>query len=403
MGLFALAGATVMLCLGQTIAILIVGRLLQGIAAAVVWVAGLSLLVDTVGQEDIGRAIGTVSLAMNLPLLLGPVLGGIVYAERGYFPVYYMAFGLVFLDILLRVALVEKKVASKWMEELAESGARGIQNHEEGAIGDGGDSVHPASIPAQVEPPSGTEGKKGLKSSTRSQLPPVLTLLTSRRLLTAVWATAVQGIFLSALDTTVPLHVKNIFGWSSLGAGLVFIGLVLPTFLAPLVGWLSDKHGPRWFSVAGFLLTAPVFALFRFVDHGGIDQIVLMCALMLLLGITLTLMVTPIMAEFLYVVEAKERKTPGIYGKNGAYAQAYALLITSFAIGNMAGPIWSGFVVSAAGWKTMSWSLALLSFVSTIPVFIWSGGFIARRADRSDQCWEKEKEGGQAVTTDGEV
>ena len=39
-GLLALAGSTVMLCVGNSIAVLAAGRVLQGMSAAVVWVVG---------------------------------------------------------------------------------------------------------------------------------------------------------------------------------------------------------------------------------------------------------------------------------------------------------------------------------------------------------------------------
>jgi MFS family permease len=54
-GLVALGGATVMLCLARTVALLVVGRILQGFSAAIVLMVGQALLVDTVGQKEIAR------------------------------------------------------------------------------------------------------------------------------------------------------------------------------------------------------------------------------------------------------------------------------------------------------------------------------------------------------------
>lgn len=51
-----------MLFLGQTVPVLIVARILQGISAAVVWTIGLALVLDTVGPENLGKAIGSVNL-----------------------------------------------------------------------------------------------------------------------------------------------------------------------------------------------------------------------------------------------------------------------------------------------------------------------------------------------------
>lgn len=49
LGLGALIGSTLMLCLARTVGLMIVGRILQGASGAIVWTVGLALLVDTVG------------------------------------------------------------------------------------------------------------------------------------------------------------------------------------------------------------------------------------------------------------------------------------------------------------------------------------------------------------------
>lgn len=61
LGLAALFVATVLLAIGQTMLALIVARALQGLSAAVVWVVGLALLVETVGSDNMGAVIGSVS------------------------------------------------------------------------------------------------------------------------------------------------------------------------------------------------------------------------------------------------------------------------------------------------------------------------------------------------------
>ena len=64
-GLLALTGSTVLLQIGSGISTLILGRLLQGVSAAVVWTVGLALLVDTVGQREIGMAMGWVGTSVS--------------------------------------------------------------------------------------------------------------------------------------------------------------------------------------------------------------------------------------------------------------------------------------------------------------------------------------------------
>ena len=64
-GLTALLLATLLLFLGQNVAVLVVARVLQGISAAVVWTVGLALVLDTVGPDNLGKTVGSVRSHLN--------------------------------------------------------------------------------------------------------------------------------------------------------------------------------------------------------------------------------------------------------------------------------------------------------------------------------------------------
>jgi MFS family permease len=183
---------------------------------------------------------------------------------------------------------------------------------------------------------------------------------------------------MTAFDSVIPLFVQETFHWNSIGAGLIFLSIFMPSFLAPLVGWVADRYGPRWLCVTGFIFIIPFWILLRLVTHDSLGQKVLLCALLALIGIGLTLVIGPLMAEITYVVEAKEKANPGRYGSNGAYAQAYGLFVMAFAAGTLIGPIWAGYVKDAAGWGTMTWSMGIFSLAGAIPCLIWTGGLISR-------------------------
>lgn len=57
LGLIALAGASLLLAFGNSIGLFVLGRVLQGVSAAVVWSVGCALLVDTMGS-NVGVAMG---------------------------------------------------------------------------------------------------------------------------------------------------------------------------------------------------------------------------------------------------------------------------------------------------------------------------------------------------------
>lgn len=329
-GLLLLGGSTAMLCVGDSIALFVLGRILQGASAAVVWVVGLALLVDTVGPEEVGSAMGYVGLSMSLAILLAPLLGGVVLASAGYYSVFAMAFGLIVLDIILRFAMIEQKVAKKWLAREAQNSAV----EKQGQVGNGNAkaSEYPANmhVDALVRSPTlsmDPEPEKEQKLTRRvsvetvlppntptplkkflSRLPPVVFLFGSRRVLCALWACVMQSSLLTSFDSILPLFVKRTFGWDSVGAGLIFLPIVISTFVGPLIGSLSDKYGPRWFATAGFIIACPFLILLRLVDHDSIGQKVLLCALLVLVGLGLTLALTPVMAEIVSIKHSREFK-----------------------------------------------------------------------------------------------
>ena len=144
---------------------------------------------------------------------------------------------------------------------------------------------------------------------------------------------------MTALETTLPLRAWELFNFNSTGAGLIFLAIILPTFLAPLVGeslalldisrwrrltgtgWACDKWGTRWVQTAGFILCCPFFIFLRFPDHNSVSQIVLMCAILALIGIGLVLIMPTLMTEISLFLDEVEENNPGIFGSNGAYAQ----------------------------------------------------------------------------------
>ena len=406
LGLLALGGSTILLCLGSSILVLVLGRLFEGLSTAVIWTSGLALLVDTVGQKEIGKVMGWCSISINAAMLLGPLLGGIVFERSGYYAVFTMVFGVIFLDIVLRLVLVEKKIAAEWFCVTVAKKRYWIKLYDTVAkerywirLYDtaGTPRIAPSS---EMEPISSlgflemtetydsdtdhqsTSAPRNTRFFSIHNLPPVITLLRSTRLLVALWGSLLQAAIFCAFDSVLPLFVHRTFGWNPTGAGLIFLPIVIPSLTAPLVGQMADKYGPRWLAAIGFVSALPFIVLLRLVTHHSLRQVVLLCVLLMLIGSSMNLAMIPLMAEITYVVKAKEKKTPRMFGKGGAYAQAYGLYFSSFAGGAAIGPIWARFIVERAGWGTMTWSLGLLSGLTAAPILICTGGLITERKPR---------------------
>ncbi|CAM1502870.1 Fc.00g076460.m01.CDS01 [Cosmosporella sp. VM-42] len=357
-GLVLLLAATIFLCLARNIAMLLVGRILQGLSAALTWTVGLALVVDTVDRSHVGAATGWIGTAMSLGILIAPLLGGVVYGKGGYYSVFAMCFGLIAVDIALRLAIIEVKDAKRWFEDAEhtdprDSVARPVQTEE--------------GVAEQRQVVMGEPSKEEIRAS-RNPLTTLLCLLRKPRLLAALWGTLVDAIIQTSFDSTLPLFVNETFGWDSIGAGLIFLPVILPSFLSPLVGAFCDRYGPKWISTFGFVFATPFLICLRFVSEDTMAHKVMLCGLLVGVGIGMSCVFGPLMAEITWSVQGDEDDTATV-----PYAQAYGLYNMAFSGGALVGPIMGGLIRESAGWGTVGWSLGLLMFVTSITSVIWIG------------------------------
>lgn len=201
-GLLALGASTALLCVGTSVPVLVLGRILQGVSAALVWTVGVALLVDTVEKDAVGQAVGYITLGMTAGTVLGPLLGGVVYDAGGYYAVFIMAFAVIAVDILLRFVMIEKKIAAKW--------GIGHQSSDYGTIKGQCSPLLPESEEEQQQQQSENgdlDRPQPKNKSVLNRLPPILRLLTYPRLLLNLLACFVTSALLISFDGVRKPHI----------------------------------------------------------------------------------------------------------------------------------------------------------------------------------------------------
>ncbi|KAL5045434.1 major facilitator superfamily domain-containing protein [Aspergillus fruticulosus] len=366
-GLLALAGSTVMFWFARTIEALVVARTFQGLSCAVVWTVGMALIVDTMGKDQVGAAMGIVSMAMTVGTVMGPFMGGVVLSKAGYHAVFGLAIALIFVDIVLRLMMIERNNANRWIDDLhpeseseSEAGTeterlispatatqlappyesiQGVHEHEHLS----------ESHPRQSDPKSVAEGLTDAKSS----MPGMLRMICSVTLLVVLQATLVEAMAWASFDSVLPLYVRSTFSMTPLGIGLCFIPLFIPSFLSTFIGSAVDKHGSRPVAISGFLLDVPTFFLLRLVSSNALRDRIILYVLLLFAGLAAALKTVSLMVEVTRAVEVKERLCPGIFGEKGGTAQAYGLFNAAWSGGQVVGPLVAGWLVDSWGWGVM--------------------------------------------------
>jgi MFS family permease len=184
-GLVLLFASMIVLTASHSVTWYIIARVLQGAATAMVSVAGLSIVTDAVDRSSLGQMIGYIGTAMTLGFMSGPVLGGLVYEIGGFYAVFGMAFGIVALDFFLRLAVVEKRTAERWL--CLTDGERPSQ--ENGHVSE----QPPYGAIATIS--SSAEAAEMSKSAFA-----LWKLLKQPRILVSLWAVVVGALVVSAFD-----------------------------------------------------------------------------------------------------------------------------------------------------------------------------------------------------------
>ncbi|KAI4139596.1 MAG: hypothetical protein L6R39_006208 [Caloplaca ligustica] len=369
-GLLALLAATLMLFLGKTIPVLIVARILQGTSAAVVWTIGLALVLDTVGPGNLGKTIGSIFGFISIGELAAPVLGGVVYEKAGYPGVFGMGFAILAIDFIMRLLLIEKKVAAQW--EVHDDRSEDNTEEQDGTSADQEDANEEEPLLRKKE----EDGYKVPQGQSRVVKGfPILYCLKDPRLLVALLLAFNQATLLAAFDATIPTEAEQLFGFDSLESGLLFIALVLPYLvLGPVAGWLVDRYGPKPAAVLGFGYLVPVLILLRLARPGGTSQIVIYCVLLALNGIGLAIIGSPSIVEASYVVDLYNKANPDFFGEQGPYAQLYGINSMVFSLGLTLGPLISGGLKDSIGYGNMNIVIAMLCLTTALLSVVYVGG-----------------------------
>ena len=167
--------------------------------------------------------------------LAAPVLGGVLYKKTGYSGVFGMGAGILAIDFIMRLLVIEKKVAARYDN----SNQDGAANPRQHGTRDGNDQDEVASEEDALLPKKEEEYYTVPEGQNRViRALPILYCFSDPRLLVALLLLFVQAFLLACFDATIPTEADSLFGFDSLKSGLLFIALDVPyLLLGPIAGW----------------------------------------------------------------------------------------------------------------------------------------------------------------------
>lgn len=278
---------------------LIVGRLLQGGCAAVVWGVGLALVADRTPSNRTGEIMGYVSAPFNAAAVAGPVLGGIIYDRAGYVCLFAVGFAFIGIQFALLLLLAEhdQKKTTPLIPDPATFVAESCVAVPEPAMRSASistvktEDIFSTTFSSETKSVySANESKlteqsiwgeyASFQESTTSTLweriaaSTLVAFAKSWQLWATFLANVVVAMILPGFDVTLPIFAEQTFGWNSLGAGLLFLALAVPGLFQPLLGKITDRFGPRWSVTGGLALCIIPYACLMFIDRNSTAHVV---------------------------------------------------------------------------------------------------------------------------------
>jgi EmrB/QacA subfamily drug resistance transporter len=255
-------GATSFICgLAPNMELLILARLLQGAAGAILVPGSLAILTNAFEGEEQGRAFGIWAGASSAVTVLGPFVGGLLADELSWRAIFLLNLPLIAVAVWAarrHVAETRDEQASRhfdWLGALLVAVAVGGLSF--GAIfGQQRQWQDPLAFAAIGLGALATVALPIYFARTRHPLVPLGMFRSRNFSVTNVSTLLIYGS-LYVTFIYLPIYLAGSLGYSAsaVGLGTVPSSLFL-IFLSARFGSLASRFGPRWFMVGGPLLMA---------------------------------------------------------------------------------------------------------------------------------------------------
>jgi len=245
---------------------LIGARVAQGVGAAMMNPATLSIITVTFPAKQRGTAIGLWAGVSALALALGPLVGGLLTEHAGWNWIFFINVPVGALAIAASFLFIDESRDETHerldIPGLVSSGV-GLFALTYGLIeannyGWGSARIVGAFVVAAIS-------LVVFVLLERHRRAPMLdlTLFRNRTYVGANLAMLLVALAMFGVFFFVSLYMQNVLGYSAVEAGAAFLPMtVLIILIAPLAGRASDRWGSRWLITGGMVLLAVQLAYF---------------------------------------------------------------------------------------------------------------------------------------------
>jgi EmrB/QacA subfamily drug resistance transporter len=296
LALTVLLVGTVGAALSPTLGLLVASRALQGLGCAAVPVAVMGTLARTWPASQRSRVMGTWGAANGIGQAIGPPIGGLVADAFGWRAIFgaLAPFTIGVLVVTWRAMPRDPAVRSRIDAVGAGSLTVGVALLMTAVT-----AAPQPGVPPVLPVVGAVLGLGSLVAFVVTGLRRPDPFIDPRLLVELRWLRSATGVFvqqssLAAVLVAVPLYLTGVVDLSASVTGLLVFALPLVwAVLAPVVGVLADRVGPRPVLRTGLALLLLVDAGLAVVLGAGVQRLVPVVALLVAAGVAIALVQTP--------------------------------------------------------------------------------------------------------------
>ena len=260
-GVAAFGASSLFIAFAQTDAWLIAGRAAQGVGAAFMMPATLSIIANAFPPHERGKAIGTWAGASAIALAIGPVVGGFLVENVSWQSIFLINVPVAVLAVAVTLWATHESRDESAPRLVDIPGVLTVSLGL-GAIvlalveGNGWGWGSPRVI---VLLAGGLLGMVAFVVVERRSAAPMVdfAFFRSRSFLGANLVAFIVSFAMLAMFFFLALYMQNIRGYSPLQAGVRFLPSTVVIIVAgPVAGRLADKVGPRILMATGLVFVA---------------------------------------------------------------------------------------------------------------------------------------------------
>ena len=283
LGLVVSAIGALLCGLSQNVTQLILFRLFQGMGASMTQSQARALAMDAVPQESSGKAQGYMTTAFHSGVLIGPSAGGLIIEYIHWRAVFFLLVPIALAGFVL--TLINRQKGNHPRRASSDAPQPAI-DYLGAALLVGATAAFIAVVDYRMTETLGRELQLGLiallasffiaflyrESSTASPILD-LSLFRIRMFSLSSLTLLLVGIAQVMIGFVLPFYLQDVLLLSPSFIGLLFVTAPIFTVtLSPVVGWVTDKVGPRLPATVGisFLAGAAFLGSFLRADSSWV-------------------------------------------------------------------------------------------------------------------------------------